>query len=44
MRILSRALRAERHELLALAWSFAYFFLLLAAYYVLRPVRDALAI
>ena len=44
MRILSRALRAERHELPALAWSFAYFFLLLAAYYVLRPVRDALAI
>jgi len=44
MRILARALRAEPHELPALAWSFAYFFLLLAAYYVLRPVRDALAV
>lgn len=37
-------LRAERHELPALAWAFAYFFLLLAAYYVLRPVRDAMAV
>jgi AAA family ATP:ADP antiporter len=44
MRILSRALRAEPHELPALAWSFAYFFLLLASYYLLRPVRDALAV
>jgi AAA family ATP:ADP antiporter len=40
---LTRLLRAERHELPALAWSFACFFLLLAAYYVLRPVRDAMA-
>ena len=37
-------LRAESHERPALAWAFAYFFLLLAAYYVLRPVRDALAV
>ncbi len=44
MRILARALRAESHELPALAWAFAYFFLLLAAYYVLRPARDALAV
>src|SRR5688572_11162536 len=40
---LTRLLRAERHEWPALAWSFACFFLLLAAYYVLRPVRDAMA-
>ena len=40
---LTRLLRAERHELPALAWSFTCFFLLLAAYYVLRPVRDAMA-
>ncbi|MFZ0100138.1 MAG: hypothetical protein WAK98_16740, partial [Gemmobacter sp.] len=26
----------------ALLWSFAYFFLLLTAYYLLRPVRDAM--
>jgi AAA family ATP:ADP antiporter len=36
-------LRAERRELPALGWAFACFFLLLAAYYVLRPVRNAMA-
>lgn len=41
---LCRALRAERHELPALAWAFAYFFTLLAAYYVLRPVRDEMGV
>jgi len=39
-----RLLRAEKHELPALGWAFAYFFLLLASYYLLRPVRDALAV
>lgn len=43
-RILHRALRAEPHELPALAWAFAYFFLLLCSYYILRPVRDSLAV
>src|SRR3954452_11430684 len=43
-RFLTRALRAEPHELPALAWAFGYFFLLLSSYYVLRPVRDALAV
>ncbi len=28
----------------ALAWSFAYFFCLLAAYYVLRPIRDEMGL
>jgi AAA family ATP:ADP antiporter len=41
---LCRALRAERHELPALAWSFAYFFALLAGYYVLRPLRDEMGV
>ena len=41
---LSSLLRAAPHELAALAWAFAYFFLLLCSYYVLRPVRDALAV
>ena len=31
---------ATRHELPALAWSFAYFFCVLSAYYVIRPVRE----
>src|SRR5882724_1438490 len=41
---LCRVLRAEPHELPALAWAFAYFFLLLCSYYILRPVRATLAI
>jgi AAA family ATP:ADP antiporter len=41
---LSRLLRAEPHELAALAWAFAYFFLVLCSYYILRPVRDSLAV
>jgi ATP:ADP antiporter, AAA family len=43
-RFLIRVLRAEPHELPALAWAFAYFFLLLSSYYMLRPVRDSLAV
>src|SRR2546430_10651417 len=41
---LGGARRPEPHELSALAWAFAYFFLLLCSYYLLRPVRDALAV
>jgi ATP:ADP antiporter, AAA family len=42
--LLYRALRAKPGELAAVAWAFAYFFLLLCSYYILRPVRDALAV
>jgi ATP:ADP antiporter, AAA family len=42
--LLYRALRAQPGELAAVAWAFAYFFLLLCSYYILRPVRDALAV
>jgi AAA family ATP:ADP antiporter len=42
--LLYRALRAQPGELSALGWAFAYFFLLLCSYYILRPVRDALAV
>ena len=31
-------------EIRALAWSFAYFFCLLAGYYVLRPLRDEMGV
>src|SRR5947199_3267297 len=41
---LCRVLRAVPHDLSALAWAFAYFFLLLCSYYLLGPVRDALAV
>ncbi len=37
-------LRAEDDEVLPLLWSFAYFFCLLSGYYILRPVRDEMAI
>ncbi|HEX2055093.1 MAG TPA: MFS transporter [Nitrospiraceae bacterium] len=37
-------LKAEEHELVPLAWSFLYFFCLLCGYYMLRPVRDEMAI
>jgi ATP/ADP translocase len=39
-REISRVMPVERNELRALLWSFTYFFCLLAAYYILRPVRD----
>ena len=42
--LLYRVLRARPGELPAVAWAFAYFFLLLCGYYILRPVRDALAV
>jgi AAA family ATP:ADP antiporter len=41
---LCRLLRAERHELPAVAWAFAYFVVVLSSYYLLRPVRDSLAV
>ena len=41
---LCRVLRARPHELAAVAWAFAYFFLLLCSHYILRPVRDSLAV
>ena len=34
----------RRDEVVAVSWSFAYFFCILSAYYMLRPVRDAMAI
>ena len=37
-------MRAEPHELPALGWSFAYFFLVLCSYYLLRPVRDTVGV
>lgn len=39
-----RLSRSEGDEWPAAAWSFVYFFALLAAYYVLRPLRDEMGI
>jgi len=43
-RLLVRAVAVRRAEVRALLWSFAYFFCLLAAYYMLRPLRDEMGI
>jgi len=42
--VLSRVVLLEREEIPALLWSFAYFFCVLAAYYILRPVRDEMGV
>ena len=41
---LTRIVAVKPAEIRALLWSFTYFFFLLAAYYVLRPVRDEMGI
>jgi len=41
---LSRIVHVRRDEIGALLWSFVYFFCLLAAYYVIRPVRDEMGV
>ena len=43
-RWLQRVVTVRPGEGRALAWSFAYFFCLLAGYYVLRPLRDEMGI
>ena len=42
--LLARVVAVQPGEARALLWSFAYFFCLLAGYYVLRPVRDEMGI
>ena len=41
---IARILGLKPGEFIAVAWSFVYFFSLLSAYYMLRSVRDAMAI
>jgi len=42
--LLGRVLGLQRHEYAAVVWSFAYFFCVLSSYYVLRPVRETMAV
>lgn len=42
--MLSRLVHVERGEIAALLLSFATFFLVLAAYYIIRPVRDEMGV
>jgi len=41
---LDRIFGLEKREYLAVTWSFAYFFCVLSSYYVLRPVRESMAV
>ncbi len=43
-RWLAQVMPATPQERAAALWSFAYFFMLLAGYYVLRPIRDQMGI
>lgn len=43
-RVLFRAIQVEPGEIRALTWSFLYFFVLLCAYYIVRPMRDEMGI
>ena len=42
--VITRLLGLKPVEFVAVAWSFVYFFSLLSAYYMLRSVRESLAI
>ena len=42
--VFGKILGIERHEYVAVAWSFAYFFCVLASYYIIRPVREEMAV
>lgn len=42
--LLDRVFGLERHEYYAVAWSFVYFFCVLSAYYMLRSVRETMAV
>ncbi|MCJ7590771.1 MAG: hypothetical protein MUO51_05415, partial [Woeseiaceae bacterium] len=42
--LLGPVLGLERHEYVAVAWSFAYFFCVLSSYYILRPIREGMAV
>ena len=43
-RWLTRVVAVRPGEVRALLWSFAYFFCLLASYYILRPLRDEMGV
>lgn len=44
MTFITRVLGIEREELVAVVWSFIYFFCIMSAYFMLRSVRESMAI
>jgi ATP:ADP antiporter, AAA family len=43
-RLLAATVEVERNEIAALLWSFAFFFFVLCAYYIIRPLRDEMGV
>ena len=43
-RLIRRAVDIREDEVQAVGWSFAYFFLVLASYFVIRPIRDQMGV
>jgi ATP:ADP antiporter, AAA family len=43
-RLLAPIVRVDRNEIAALLWSFAFFFFVLCAYYIIRPLRDEMGV
>ena len=42
--IFGKLIGVAKHEYAAVAWSFAYFFCVLSSYYIIRPIREAMAV
>jgi len=42
--IIEKVFGPKREEFVAVAWSFAYFFCVLSSYYIIRPVREEMAV
>ncbi len=42
--LLTKVFGPRRHEFVAVAWSFLYFFCVLSSYYIIRPVREEMAV
>ena len=42
--LFDRVFSLKRHEYVAVAWSFAYFFCVLSSYYILRPIRETMVV
>ena len=42
--LFDNVLSLKKSEYAAVAWSFAYFFCVLSAYYIIRPIREAMAV
>ncbi len=42
--IFGKLIGIEKHEYAAVGWSFAYFFCVLSAYYIIRPIRETMGV